>query len=54
MAAFCGLSPPMNAVKKNVPTGRLGGGRGAVVKPSQREISMAYYNILSDGLVDNS
>jgi hypothetical protein len=34
MAAFCGLSAPMNAVKKNVPTWRLGGGRGIVVKPS--------------------
>ena len=29
MAAFCGLSAPMNAVKKNFPTRRLGGGRGA-------------------------
>jgi hypothetical protein len=28
MAAFCGLSGPMNAVKKNVPTGCLGGGGG--------------------------
>ncbi|MCD6072354.1 MAG: hypothetical protein K0S42_2870, partial [Microvirga sp.] len=28
MAAFCGLSAPMNAVKKNIPDGQTGGGSG--------------------------
>jgi hypothetical protein len=39
MAAFRGLQGPMHTLKKNVPTGRLGGGREAVVKPSLRGIS---------------
>jgi hypothetical protein len=47
MAAFYGLSAPMNAVKKNVPTGRLGGGRGTVVKPSP----VGFFNGLETTLI---
>ena len=34
-----GFRPRISGRKKNVPTGRLGGGRGAVVEPSLRDIS---------------
>ena len=36
---FCGFPTADQERKKNVPTGRLGGGRGTVVEPSLREIS---------------
>jgi hypothetical protein len=51
MAAFCGILTTDQERKKNVLTGRLGGGRGTVVKPSPREISKTWYNISSDELV---
>jgi hypothetical protein len=41
MATFCGFPTADQERKKNVPTGLLGGGRDAVVKPSLRDISKA-------------
>jgi hypothetical protein len=41
MAAFCRVPSADLERKKNVPTGRLGGGRGTVVQPSLCEISKA-------------
>jgi hypothetical protein len=41
MAAFCGFPTAIQTLKKNVPTGETGGGRGTVVEPSLLEISMA-------------
>jgi hypothetical protein len=34
--AFCAVAADADRRKKNVPTGRFGGGRGTVVKPSLR------------------
>ena len=44
MAAFRWLQVPIHTLKKNVPKGHLGGGRGAVVEPSLSYISKTYNN----------
>ena len=38
--AFCAVPAGAESMEKNVPNGETGGGRGTVVKPSPREISM--------------
>jgi hypothetical protein len=39
--ALCAIPAAAVRREKSVPNGKTGGGKGTVVKPSQREISMA-------------
>jgi hypothetical protein len=55
MAALCGLSAPMNAAKKNVPSGCLGGGKRSGREHSFRRGALKHYEsalrtVLCNGL----